>query len=233
MQPSGYAPTRKNVTNMKSEKVKILIASGLILCSIILFTVVRLTHLRISETGTNILVFAMFLVCGITYFYISLKFIFKDKNNFTANLFRLFYFTSIFLFTMTLPIINYCDGWQTRQDMGNGLSEYLQFIGIISGTYFLFLALLCLVNIIITALNYFKKKTTLKNVISSIIIPLIGLIAIIIFFITINAFGLNNNGRCDIITGPSDTGLSYILFITIIINLVQYKISADNSVYEK
>ena len=59
---------------------------------------------------------------------------------------------------MTLPIINYCDGWQTRQDMGNGLSEYLQFIGIISGTYFLFLALLYLVNIIITALNYFKRK---------------------------------------------------------------------------
>ena len=117
--------------------------------------------------------------------------------------------------------------------MGKDLSEYLQFIGIFSGFYFLLLALLYLVNIIKTALNYFKKKTILKNVISSIIIPLIGLIATIIFFITINAFGLNSNSRCDIITGPSDTGLSYILFITIIINLIQYKISADNSVYEK
>lgn len=219
--------------NMKNEKIKILIASVLILCSILLYILVEFTHLRISEKGTKILVFTMSMVWGITYFYILLKFLFKTKNKFTANLFRLFYYKSILLFTMTLPIINYCDGWQTRQDIGNSLYQYLHFIGIISGTYFLLLALLYFVNIIMTSLNYLKKKTKLKSVVTSIIIPLSGLFSIILFFITINSFGLNKNGRCDIITGPSDTSLSLILLVTIIINLIQYKTSTNNKVCEK
>ena len=134
---------------------------------------------------------------------------------------------------MTLPIINYCDGWQTRQEMGNGLSEYLKFIGIISFCYLLFLAIIYLVNIILSVTKYLKKKNTLKNVFFSFIIPLISLFLTVLFFFITNSIGLNENGKCDIITGPSDTGLSYILFITIIMNLIQYKISADNIVYEK
>ena len=134
---------------------------------------------------------------------------------------------------MTLPVINYCDGWQTRQDMGNGLSEYLKFIGIISFVYLLFLAIIYLVNFILSVTRYLKKKNTLKNVFFSFIIPLISFFLTVMFFIVTNAIGLNENGKCDIIKGPSDTGLSYILFITTIMNLVQYKISADNIVYEK
>lgn len=214
---------------MNSKRKEILLISGLILFSIIMCDL----QYKNGFLGNITLFFISVLIWGFTIFYILRKLFLNTKKAIRIDFFKISFFASITLFMMTLPIINYCDGWQTRQEMGNGLSEYLKFIGNISGTYFLFLALLYLFNIIITALNYFKKKTTLKNVISSIIIPLIGLIATIIFFIAINAFGLNNNGRCDIITGPSDTGLSYILFITIIINLVQYKISADNSVYEK
>lgn len=216
---------------MKSDKVNILIASGLIICSIILYMVVRITHLRIKEPVTNILVLVMFLVWGLTYFYITLKFIFKDNNDVKVNLFRLSFFTSLFLFTMTLPIINYCDGWKTRQDMGLSKSEYLQLIGSISFLYFLFLGILYSVNIALTLAKYFKKKNSIKIVIFSIVIPLSGLIAAIIFFYVVDViFGLIDNGKCDIITGPSDTLLSYILFVSIIMNLLQYKISAPNSV---
>lgn len=217
--------------NMKSDKVNILIASGLIICSIILYMVVRITHLRIKEPVTNILVLVMFLVWGLTYFYITLKFIFKDNNDVKVNLFRLSFFTSLFLFTMTLPIINYCDGWKTRQDMGLSKSEYLQLIGSISFLYFLFQGILYSVNITLTLAKYFKKKNSIKIVIFSIVIPLSGLIAAIIFFYVVDViFGLIDNGKCDIITGPSDTLLSYILFVSIIMNLLQYKISAPNSV---
>ena len=216
---------------MKSDKVNILIASGLIICSIILYMVVRITHLRIKEPVTNILVLVMFLVWGLTYFYITLKFIFKDNNDVKVNLFRLSFFTSLFLFTMTLPIINYCDGWKTRQDMGLSKSEYLQLIGSISFLYFLFLGILYSVNIALTLAKYFKKKNSIKIVIFSIVIPLSGLISAIIFFYVVDViFGLIDNGKCDIITGPSDTLLSYILFVSIIMNLLQYKISAPNSV---
>jgi hypothetical protein len=221
----------KLTANMKSDKVNILIASGLIICSIILYMVVRITHLRIKEPVTNILVLVMFLVWGLTYFYITLKFIFKDNNDVKVNLFRLSFFTSLFLFTMTLPIINYCDGWKTRQDMGLSKSEYLQLIGSISFLYFLLLGILYSVNIALTLAKYFKKKNSIKIVIFSIVIPLSGLIAAIIFFYVVDViFGLINNGKCDIITGPSDTLLSYILFVSIIMNLLQYKISAPNSV---
>lgn len=221
----------KLTANMKSDKVNILIASGLIICSIILYMVVRITHLRIKEPVTNILVLVMFLVWGLTYFYITLKFIFKDNNDIKVNLFRLSFFTSLFLFTMTLPIINYCDGWKTRQDMGLSKSEYLQLIGSISFLYFLLLGILYSVNIALTLAKYFKKKNSIKIVIFSIVIPLSGLIAAIIFFYVVDViFGLINNGKCDIITGPSDTLLSYILFVSIIMNLLQYKISAPNSV---
>ena len=150
----------KLTANMKSDKVNILIASGLIICSIILYMVVRITHLRIKEPVTNILVLVMFLVWGLTYFYITLKFIFKDNNDVKVNLFRLSFFTSLFLFTMTLPIINYCDGWKTRQDMGLSKSEYLQLIGSISFLYFLFLGILYSVNIALTLAKYFKKKNS-------------------------------------------------------------------------
>jgi hypothetical protein len=224
----------KLTANMKSDKVNILIASGLILCSIISYMVVRFTHLRIKETETNILVLVMFSVWGLTYFYITLKFIFKDNNDIKVNLFRLSFFTSLFLFIMTLPIINYCDGWQTRQEMGRSTSEYLQLIGSISFLYFLFLGILYSVNVALTLAKYFKKKNSIKNVILSLVIPLSGLIAVITFLYVVDViFGLNENERCDFITGPSDTGLSYILFISIIMNLIQYKISADNSMYEK
>ena len=193
--------------------------------------VVRITHLRIKEPVTNILVLVMFLVWGLTYFYITLKFIFKDNNDVKVNLFRLSFFTSLFLFTMTLPIINYCDGWKTRQDMGLSKSEYLQLIGSISFLYFLFQGILYSVNITLTLAKYFKKKNSIKIVIFSIVIPLSGLIAAIIFFYVVDViFGLIDNGKCDIITGPSDTLLSYILFVSIIMNLLQYKISAPNSV---
>jgi hypothetical protein len=221
----------KLTANMKSDKVNILIASGLILCSILLYMVVSFTHLKIKEPETNILVLVMFLVWGLTYFYITLKFIFKDNNDIKVNLFRLSFFTSLFLFTMTLPIINYCDGWKTRQDMGYIKSEYLQLIGSISFLYFLFLGLLYLVNIALTMAKYFKKKNSIKIVIFSIVIPLSGLIAVITFFYVVDViFGLIDNGKCDIITGPSETVLSYILFISIIMNLLQCKISAPNSV---
>jgi hypothetical protein len=60
-------------------------------------------------------------------------------------------------------------------------------------------------------------------------IPFIGLFVVIIYFYFTNRFGLRDNGRCDLITGPSDTGLSFMLLVTVIINYFQYKILTHNS----
>jgi hypothetical protein len=219
---------------MNSKRKEILLISGLILFSIILFIAGQGDlQYKIGLLGNIILVLISVLVWGFTFFYILRKLFLNTKNAMRIDFFKISFFASLTLFIMTLPIINYCDGWQTRQDMGNGLSEYLKFIGIISFVYLLFLAIIYLVNIILSLTKYLKKKNTLKNVFFSFIIPLISFFLTIMFFFITNSIGLNENGKCDIITGPSDSGLSYILFITIIMNLVQYKISADNIVYKK
>ena len=220
--------------NMNSKRKEILLISGLILFSIILFFAGQGDlQYKIGLLGNITLLFISVLIWGFTIFYILRKLFLNTKKAMRIDFFKISFFTSLTLFVMTLPIINYCDGWQTRQEMGNGLSEYLKFIGIISFCYLLFLAIIYLVNIILSVTKYLKKKNTLKNVFFSFIIPLISLFLTVLFFFITNSIGLNENGKCDIITGPSDTGLSYILFITIIMNLIQDKISADNIVYEK
>ena len=216
---------------MNSKRKEIFLVSGLILFSIILIIVGEgdLQN-KIGVLGNITLVLLSVLVWGFTFFYILRKLFLKTKNTFWIDFFKISFFLSLTLFTMTLPIINYCDGWQNRQNMGNGLSEYLKLVGIVSFLYFLFLAIVYLVNIIISVTKYLKGKNTVKVVFFSVIIPLTGLILTVMFFFITKSYGLNENDRCDIITGPSDTGLSLILFISIIMNLIQYKISADNSV---
>lgn len=220
---------------MKNKRKEILLASGFILFSIILFIAEQGNlQYKIGLIGNITLILISVLVCGVTCFYILRKLFLNTKNPMRIDFFKISIFASITLFTMTLPIVNYCNGWQTRQDMGDGLSEYLKFVGIISFIYLLFLAIIYFVNITLALTKYLNKMNSIKNVIFSLVIPLSGLISVIIFLFLVNViFGLNENGKCDIITGPSDTCLSYILFISVIMNLVQYKITADNSVYEK
>jgi hypothetical protein len=209
---------------MKSKRNETLLISGLILFSVILFiTGQGDLQYKIGFIGNIILSFISISVWGFTLFYIAKKIFFKNKNEISVVFFKISFLTSLALFIMTLPIINYCDGWQTRQNMGSGYSQYLNLIGIISFIYLLFLVILFLVNFIVTIANYFKKKGTFLNVVFSVIIPLSGLIALIIFNLIMSAFGLNENGKCDFIMGPSDTSLSFILFITIIMNLIQYR----------
>jgi hypothetical protein len=219
---------------MKSKRKDKLLISGLILLSAILFiTGQGNLQYKIGLLGNIIYVLISTLVWGVTFFYISRKLTFKTNIEMRIDFFRISFFASLTLFAMTLPVINYCDGWQTRQDLGRSLSEYLKLIGSISFVYFLFLAILYLVNIILALTKYLKKKNTFKNALFSFIIPFSGFILTVMFFVITESYGLNVNGKCDIIKGPSDTGLSFILLITIIMNLVQYKISADNSVYKK
>lgn len=220
---------------MKNKRKEILLASGLILFSIILFFAEQGNlQYKIGLIGNITFILISVLVWGVTCFYILRKLFLNTKNPMRIDFFKISIFVSITLFTMTLPIVNYCDGWQTRQDMGDALSEYLKFVGIISFIYLLFLAIIYFVNIALALTKYLNKKNSIKNVIFSLVIPLSGLISVIIFLFLVNViFGLNENGKCDIITGPSDTSLSYILFISVIMNLVQYKITAHNSVYEK
>lgn len=219
---------------MNSKLKKILLISGLILLSFILFIAGQGDlQYKIDFFGNSILPLIIALVCGFTFFYILIKLVFILKLR-MIYFFKISFFISLTLFTMTLPIINYCDGWQIRQLSGmRGLSEYLISISLISFFYFLFLAIIYLVNIILSVIKYLKKKDKVKNVFFSFSIPLIGLSLTIMFFVITNLYGLHKNGKCDIIIGPSDTGLSFVLFITIIINLIQYKISADNIGYKK
>jgi hypothetical protein len=135
------------------------------------------------------------------------------------RLFKILFWLSVILFLPLLATVDQCEGESYGRMGGNEISNLLIFSG--------FILLLHFVIYFLDGIVLLIKKIFKRRVNNSELKFLVILILILFLWVVVTA-RYSNNGKCDWIIGPADTGFCIAMLFSVLINYWKLQILTKN-----